>query len=394
MTSEIYKKALEIKDYATRIRRLIHQNPEISMKEYNTTALLKKELLDMGVEVVPIAMEVGILGILHGKKDGKPAVTALRADIDALPITEQTGLPYSSQSEGIMHACGHDGHAAVVLGTAKLLSCMRNNFSGTVKFIFQPGEEIFLGAKKMIEAGVLTNPDVDTIVGLHCHVEADAGKIMVWPGPYMASADKFTITVTGKGSHGAKPHKSKDCLLASAHIITALQSIVSRQIDCLENVVISVCTINGGTAFNIIPEQVTLSGTVRCQGESIRRTIERRIKRIVSSTSAAFECKSELLYSYATPPVINHPEVNDMIVQAAVQAIGERSIGKLSGPEMGSEDFSYYLEKISYGALFRLGINRPGEEIAAIHNSRFDFNDEALVSGIATLAQFIINKNQ
>ena len=392
MGNEVFQKAKGLMEYVMKLRRQIHQNPELGLKEYETAALIKQELESYGVEVVPISAETGVLGILRGEKEGGNTVTAFRADIDALPILEQTGLPYASKNTGVMHACGHDGHTAILLGTAKLLSSMRDRFSGTVKFIFQPGEETLFGAKEMVKAGVLENPDVDIIVALHAWPFIETGKIGIWPGPYQASGDKFSVKIYGGGGHGAYPHKSKDPLLAANHAVIALQSIVSRQINAIDSTVLSVCTFHAGNAFNVIPEEVEFTGTVRCHNKEVRNSMEKRMEKILKGIVEAFDCNYELDYQYGVPMVVNNPEVLDLLAEAATQAIGENSVETLPGPVMGSEDFSLYLEKVP-GAFVRLGNTNPGEEEISVHNDRFNFNDDAIPYGMSTLTQFVLNKN-
>lgn len=394
MASEVMQKALEVQDYVIKIRRWLHQNPELGMEEVETTALVKRELESMGIEVVPLETKVGVLGILKGEKEGSETVTAIRADMDALPIQEQTGLPYASRKDGIMHACGHDGHTAILLGVAKLLSSFRDRFSGTVKFIFQPGEEVLVGAKSMVAAGVLENPKPDTVVALHCWPYVEVGKIGVWPGPYMASADKFTVKITGSGGHGAYPHKAKDSLLAAAHAVVALQSIVSRQIDALDKVVVSVCTFHAGKAFNVIPEEVTFGGTVRCHDQEVRKAIPDKMEQVLQGVAASFGVRAELDYVWGLPATVNEPEVIELITKAADEVLGEGCVEQLDRPAMSSEDFSIYLEKIPYGAFFRLGNTNPEEEPIHAHNDHFNFNDQAIPVGVAVLTQFVLNKNQ
>lgn len=394
MTSEIMKKTMEIKDYIIRIKRHIHQYPELSMQEFKTTAFIKKELESMGIETVPLDTKVGVLGIIKGEKKGKDTVTALRADMDALPIQEQTGLLYASLNEGVMHACGHDCHTAMLLGAAKLLNSMRDKFSGIVKFVFQPSEERLGGSSLMIEAGVLENPKVDTIIALHGTSDHDVGKVALWSGPYMASADNFTVKVIGKGGHGAYPHKSKDAILAVALVIVALQSIVSRQVDAIDSAVISICTVNGGKAFNIIPEEVTFSGNVRCQKSEVRNSIEEQMNQIIKGIVTSYGCNYELKYEYGLPPLTNNSEVVDMVSKATDQVLGEGNVEKIKKPAMGSEDFSKYLEKVPHGAFVRIGINKQGEERPVAHNSHFNFSDDALPVGVALLTQFVLNNNQ
>ena len=389
----ILEEAVEIKEFVTGIRRRIHQNPELGFREFETSALVRRELEAMGIEQIPVAVETGVVGIIRGSKEGS-GVTALRADIDALPIQERTGLSYASRNDGVMHACGHDGHTAVLLGVARPLSRMRDRFSGTVKLIFQPAEEALGGAKAMVEAGALRDPNVDTVVALHAWPAVETGKIGVFAGPYMASADKFTVTVRGKGGHGAYPHRTSDPVLAGAHGVVAFQNIVSREIDALDHVVVSVCTLNGGSAFNVIPEEVSFSGTVRCQRESVRKTIAGRMDRIMRGISMMFGCGYELDYVDGVPPLVNEPAVISLLVDTADAALGEGHVVELDLPAMSSEDFSIMINAAPRGAFFRLGITNPGDDPKVLHNDRFDFNDEALPTGIAVLTEFVLMNNR
>jgi amidohydrolase len=394
MERELLQKAREIREYLTKTRRHIHQHPELGFKEFETSSFVKKELETMGVEVVPLKTETGVLGILRGEKEGSDVVTALRADMDALPIVEQTGLSYASRNKGVMHACGHDGHTAGLLGVAKLLSSMKDRFSGTVKLIFQPAEEVLGGAESMVESGVLENPKVDTVIALHGWPSLEVGKIGIFYGPYMASADKFTVKITGSGGHGAYPHISADPVLAAAHAVVALQDIVSREIDALDRVVISVCTLEGGKAFNVIPEEVQFSGTVRCLNEEVRKTIEEKMDRIIKGIASTFGCNYELEYLYRVPMLVNDPEVINLVSEAANQALGEGHVVQTDHPAMGSEDFSIFINSVAHGGFIRLGVTSPGEEQMKLHNDRFNFNDEALPIGVAVLTQFVLLKNQ
>ncbi|MFO8089567.1 MAG: M20 family metallopeptidase, partial [Desulfatiglandaceae bacterium] len=232
MTHELFERAKELEGWMTSLRRAIHRNPELGMQEYQTTKLVKAELEKIGAKIKDIGLETGVLGLIEGTGEGP--VTGLRADMDALPLIERTGLDYASQNKGIMHACGHDGHTAILLGAAKILSEMKNRFKGLVKFIFQPAEEGLGGAAKMVEAGVLKDPDVTTVIALHGWPFLEVGKIGVCNGPFTASADKFSITVHGRGGHGAYPHKAVDPVLAACHLVATLQQVASRQIDPVE----------------------------------------------------------------------------------------------------------------------------------------------------------------
>lgn len=393
MSNQIFKKASEIKDYVANIRRHLHENPELGFKEINTTKLIKKELLSYGVELVDIGLESGVLGILKGKKEGPDTVTALRADIDALPIEEKTKLPYSSKNDGLMHACGHDGHTAMLLGTAKLLSTMTDEFSGTVKFIFQPAEELLSGAQKMVDAGVLENPKVDSIVALHAWPYLPTGVLGTWKNAYYASGDKFTAKIIGGSGHGAYPHKSNDSLLAATHAVVALQSVTSRQLNAIDNTVLSVCTINGGKAFNTIPEFVEFSGTVRCHNKDIRQVMPEKMEKIIKSVSEGFNCKYEFNYEVGCPGVENNPDTVDAIIEVVKQISGEEFTTQLPGPVMGSEDFGVYAEIVKDSAIFRLGTTDVGEEEIALHNERYNFNDDSIPYGISIFTQYILNKN-
>jgi amidohydrolase/hippurate hydrolase len=393
MEKDLLREAVRIKDHVTDIRRRIHQNPELGFEEFETSGLIQHELKKLKIEQVPIGVKTGVVGIIPGHGEGPDRVTALRADIDALPIQERTGLSYASRNNGVMHACGHDGHTAVLLGVAQLLSRMRDEFSGVVKLIFQPAEEVLGGAKAMVEAGALRDPLVDTVVALHGWPGVETGKIGFFAGPYMASADKFTVRVRGKGGHGAYPHTSSDPVLASAHAVVAFQKIVSREIDALDHVVVSVCTLEGGNAFNVIPEEVSFSGTVRCQKERVRKNIKDRMDRIMQGVSTMFGCGYELDYVDGVPPLVNDSDTISRIVEAADLALGKGHALKLDRPAMSSEDFSIMIKGAKRGAFFRLGITNPGDDPMILHNDRFDFNDEALPTGIAVLTQFVLMNN-
>jgi amidohydrolase len=390
---DIKSKADALKDELVKIRRHIHQHPELGMKEYKTTKLVKEELKKAGVQIKDIRTETGVLAIIKGEKKGPNIVTALRGDMDALPIKEMTGLDYASQNEGIMHACGHDGHTTMLLGAAKLLNTMKDQFSGTVKFIFQPSEETLLGARSMVEAGVLEDPAVDNILGLHDFPAVEVGKIAFWRGPYMASADKFTVKVIGFGGHGAYPHKSTDSLLAASTAVVQFQNIVSRQIDALEKAVISVCMINGGKTFNVIPEEVSFCGTVRCHNNEVRMGIKDKMEIIMKGIATSFGVKYELDYEWGVPPVVNDPEVVDAVIEAAKKVLGEDKVEQLKNQAMSSEDFSIYLEKVPKGAFIRVGITNPGEKPLVLHNDHFNFNDDAIPVGVSLFTQYVLDQN-
>ncbi len=391
MTSNILQKALSLSDYITAAKRTIHRNPELGMKEFKTTAFVKAELESMGVPMIPLNGEVGVLGILEGKARGNGKVVALRADMDALPIQETADVPDKSEIQGVMHACGHDCHTAMLLGAAKILAPMRDCFSGTIKFIFQPAEETLGGAEYMVSQGVLENPTVDCILGIHGHSGYDIGEIALRSGPYMASSDFFTATFTGVSGHGAYPHRAGcDPVLAACNAVMSIQSIITRQIDALENVAISVCEMHGGSAKNIIPEKVEIGGSVRCQSHEVRNSIEKRISDIARGAAALYKCTAELDYHYGVPPLINSPALFDTVSKSAAKAVGSENVKYIDIPAMGSEDFSKYLEVIPNGFFARLGIRNNGFT-PVFHNGNFVFPEEALPYGTALFAQFALD---
>jgi amidohydrolase len=395
LISEILQKTLDIKEYIVDVKRKIHKHPELGMEEYETTAFVKSELSTMGIEMIPLEKNVGVLGIIKGEKSGGEIVTALRADMDALPIQETADVPDKSVVPGVMHACGHDCHTAMLLGAAKVLVSLKGHFSGTVKLLFQPAEENLGGAKYMIEQGVLENPKVDHILGLHGHPSYDVGEIALRGGPAMASSDFFTVRITGKSAHGAYPHRiGCDPILAASNSVMAIQSIITRQIDAIDSVVISVCEIHGGTAKNIIPEAVEFSGSVRCQSAETRNSIEKRILDVVQNIASTYKCKAELDYHYGVPPLANSPRVTEIVRGSAEKVVGSDRVKHIDIPAMGSEDFSRYLEIVPEGVFARLGIRKPNEPDPVYHNGNFVFPEEALPYGAALFVQFVLDMNQ
>ncbi|MGI6252690.1 MAG: M20 metallopeptidase family protein [Aminivibrio sp.] len=390
MKEQIWKLVDEVADFATAARRRFHENPELGFEEFETTAFIKKELEAAGVEIVPIDMETGALAVIKGtaewKGGGEPPVVGVRADMDALPIQEETGVPYASKIDGIMHACGHDGHAATLLALARVLQKLRPHFAGTVKLFFQPAEETLYGAERMIACGVMENPRPDAIVALHGGVELPIGTVGVYPGPFMASADLFKVKFTGKGTHAAYPHKGTDALAAAAQAVISLQMLLAREVDVNERAVVSVCQIHGGNAFNVVPEEVEIGGTVRCLSPDVRKQISERLQAICSDIASSYRCKAVCEYTFGIPSLSNDPEVTEGIAAAAAAMLGEDKVVRIANPIMGGEDFAYFLEKAP-GAMFRLGIG--GEIPMLTHNPGFNFADESLPAGIAVLAKYV-----
>ena len=307
-------------------------------------------------------------------------------------MQEKTGLPYASQTDGLMHACGHDGHTAMLIGAALVLNIFRNEFSGSVRFVFQPGEEIVAAGKDLVEKGALKDPQPDAVVALHAYPDIGEGVIASKPGVLLAAANFFKVLIKGKGAHGARPENSIDPVLTAARVVEALQAVVSRNISVLDPVVLSVCRICGGTNSNVIPDSVEIEGTTRYfkpeLGKKIASDMERIIKGVCDSMGASYE------FSYESPyiPTLNHADIVDIGRKIAGEVLGPEFWQELENPSMGGEDFSYYIREYP-GAMFRIGM---GRESAALHNTRFDFNDNALKNGILFLASFaleILNKN-
>ncbi|HOM82822.1 MAG TPA: M20 family metallopeptidase [Armatimonadota bacterium] len=370
---------------ATEIRRDLHRHPELALEERRTAQVVLTRLQKLGVEALRVD-ETGALGLIQGGRPGP--VVALRADMDALPVTEETGVPYASQHAGKMHACGHDGHTACLLGVAEVLSRLRQELPGTVKLIFQPAEEGGGGARRMVEAGVLQDPDVERIVALHSWPDLLAGQIGVRAGAMLAAVDTFQVTVRGRGGHGAHPHRCIDPILISARIIDAVQSIVSREVDPLESAVVTVGHIEGGKTRNVIPDTCFFEGTVRTLSEETRRHVQSVFMRTVNGVAAAHGATAEIAYHRELPVVINDAGVVDTLRDLGTELLGAENVAEIATPSMGGEDFSLYLEQVP-GALFRLGVG-PGRP--ALHASTFDFNDDALATGMLMLAGYVLRE--
>lgn len=366
-------------------RRQLHACPEIAGEETATGDLVAGALAGLGIEVARAA-GTGVVGVLRGEKAGK--TVALRADMDALAITEATDLPYKSKNAGVMHACGHDGHMAMLLGAAKILAQLRGNLGGTVKFIFQPAEEIGVGALKLIEAGVMDG--VDAVFGLHLWPDLPSGKISLVPGPRMASADKIQITVTGKSGHGSMPHQGIDAVVAAAAIVMNLQTIGSREVAPLEPAVVTVGKLAGGTSWNVTCDQVVLEGTTRCFSHEVRRNFPLMIDRIAASTAASLRARAETAYIPISPPVINDPLVTGIAAASLRELYGADAEGDIQ-KVMGGEDFAYLCENIP-GALAFVGIgDRAKQTDYPLHNDKFNIDEDVLPVGAALHAQFALN---
>lgn len=368
-----------------KLRREFHQYPELAFSEFKTSERVAKELKKLRIPVKTGIAKTGLVGVLTGRRTGK--TVALRADMDALPIEEQTDFPCKSKNKGVMHACGHDVHMACAIGAAIILSQLKDELNGNVKFIFQPSEEVLPGgAKPMIRAGVLKNPNVSGIFGLHCEPGIPVGKIGVKDGPLMAQVDDFDITISGSSGHGARPHQGVDAIVVASQVIQALQTIPSRRIDPVEPVVISVGKIEGGTARNIICDRVTLKCTARSLSKEVARKIPVLLKTIISGVTKSAGASFELTYSPGYPVLMNHPAATDLARGTVAGMFGRQALFEIKKPEMGAEDFAYFLQKVP-GTFLRLGIRSPKKgAIYPWHHPKFTVDEDVIKIGTAVLA--------
>lgn len=360
----------------TEWRRDFHQNPELLYEVHRTAGVVEKKLREFGCdEVVPGIGRTGVVGVIKGRQSASGKVVGLRADMDALPIDEMTGKDYASVVPGIMHACGHDGHTAMLLGAAKYLAETRN-FDGTVIVMFQPAEEGGAGAKAMIDDGVMDRFNIQEVYGMHNYPTVPVGEFAMRPGALMASADQISIEINGYGGHAARPHAAIDPIVISAHMITALQTVASRSVDPLKSVVVSICKISAGNAHNVIPQTATMLGTVRTLDPEIRDLAEERIKKIVESTAAAFGATAVCNYGRDYPITVNNPEKTEFAATIAREVAGTDRVDTDYPPVMGGEDFSFMLNERP-GAYVFIG----NGDTAPVHHPEYDFNDEIIPLG-------------
>ncbi len=366
---------------ATELRHDLHAHPELGYEEHETARRIAEQLRELpGLDITTGVAGTGIVATMNGDAPGR--CVALRADMDALPIREETGLPYASRNDGKMHACGHDGHMSCLVGAAKVLTRIADELPGKVKFIFQPAEEGGGGGRAMCDAGALNDPEVDAIFGLHGWPGLAFGTIGTRPGPILASQDRWTLTVRGRGGHAAWPHHSIDPIVRASHIVTALQTIVSRSIDPLNAVVVTVGEFHAGTASNIIPDTAELSGTLRALNEDDRSLAAEQLQRIAEQTAASFGASADVEIHRGYPVLINDPAAAAFVQKVAGEVIGQQSVVSDMAPVMGAEDFAFYAQRIP-AAFWCLGV-RKGDESAQprLHQSSYDFPDDALALGI------------
>lgn len=372
----------ELKSEMITWRHHIHAHPETAFEELNTTKFIIEKLKSFGInELYTEFAPTGVVGIIKGNKDGR--WIALRADIDALDIIEENKIAYCSTIPGKMHACGHDGHTATLLGTAKYLSEHRD-FAGTVVVIFQPAEENEGGARVMVENGLFERFPIEAVYGIHNQPNMQLNHFYVTHGPMMASYDVFEIKITGVGAHAAAPHLSKDTILTATQIVNGLQSIVSRNADPLSSLVVSVTQIHSGDTWNVIPQQAVIRGTVRTFDAKIQDMAENRIKQIATGIASTFEAKAEVDYQRRYPATINYAKQADIAIKAAKNVVGEASVIIDPNPSMGAEDFAFMLKKIP-GAYVWLGAGQG----ANLHNPAYNFNDEVLTTGVEYFIEIV-----
>ncbi len=392
-------------------RRMIHMNPELRCEEHETSALIQKHLTEVGVDFKsgvggdgrslyipeetlrragivagPVTGGTGVLGTITGTRGKGPGKTVLlRADMDALPLEEVADVPYKSQNPGKMHACGHDVHTTVLMGVAELLQSMRDTFDGTVKLMFQPGEEGAGGAAAMIHDGILENPDVDAAFALHVSVAQHAGQVAIAPGPRSAASDGFIIHVNGKGGHAASPHSAVDPIVIAAHTVIALQSLISRETNPMDTAVVTVGQIHGGTARNVIPATVTLEGTVRTYNPDVRDNMEKRITEVAQGIAASFGAEADVIYTRGYPALHNDPEMAEHARAVCVEIFGEENV--LEAPAgMGAEDMAFVAQRVPT-CMFSLGVGNPEKGfVYPVHNPRFDADEDAIAVGVKAMA--------
>jgi len=380
----IINRVAAMQDEVTAWRRDLHENPEILYEVHRTAGVVADKLKAFGCdEVVPGIGRTGVVGVIKGRKSGSGKVIGMRADMDALPMTESTGLPYASKTPGKMHACGHDGHTAMLLGAAKYL-CETRNFDGTAVVIFQPAEEGGAGGKAMVEDGLMDRWAIQEVYGMHNMPGVPLGQFAIRPGALLAASDRIHVEITGKGGHAARPHMCIDPVLVGSHMVTQLHSIVSRNIDPLQSGVISICIFRAGEAMNVIPEKAELHGTARSLTPQVRDLIERRVVEVAEATAKLHGATAKAVYERGYPVTVNHARQTEFAAKVASQVAGADKVDANTSPVMGGEDFSYMLEARP-GAFIFIG----NGDTPSVHHPMYDFNDAAAPVGISYWARLV-----
>ncbi|MBB3898876.1 M20 aminoacylase family protein [Roseococcus suduntuyensis] len=384
MNSSVIETVRQWQPELAAIRQDIHAHPELGMEEVRTAALVAKELRALGIEVTEGVGKLGVVGTIKGTRPGQ-RVIGLRADMDALQIPEATGKPYASKHEGLMHACGHDGHTTMLLGAARYLA-QHKDFAGTVHLIFQPAEEGRGGAKAMIADGLFERFPVDAVYGLHNKPTIPAGSFAIRKGPALAASDRFIVTFKGTGGHGGStPHLATDVTIVQAHFVLALQTIIGRNVPAVETAVLSVGSIQGGSPIsaNVMPAEMTVTGTARSYTPAIRDLLERRIGELAHGLAASYGVTAEVTYRRGTPATVNHDEQTDVAAAAARALVGDAAVNTNNALVTGAEDFALMLEQRPGAFMFIGGGNGPDGTSANLHTPHFDFNDDIIPLGVA-----------
>ena len=378
--SEVKRLGEKYLQHMINLRETIHMYPEDGFSEFTTSKIIIEELEKLGIKVQKNVAKTGVVGLIEGKYPGKTVL--LRADMDALKIQEQADVEYKSKIDGMMHACGHDAHTAILLGSCKVLYDMRDELDVNVKFLFQPAEETVGGAKLLIKDGCMENPKVDYTIGLHVMPHINTGMVELQYGSMNASTDTVSITIEGKQGHGAYPHQGVDAIVAAGHVICALQSIVSRNIDPVDSVVLSLGVINGGIKENVICPKVTLGGTLRTLNPDTRRYTKERIKEIVDFTCKGLGAKGSVDIEEGYAPLVNDNFVVDIVKENAINLLGKDNVVFRKHPSLGAEDFSFFLEH-SKGAFYHLGCRNEEKNILSpLHTADFDIDEDCLEIGV------------
>ena len=378
--AEVLADARELLPWLIEIRRDLHQHPELGLEEHRTAGRVQAILDRMGIEHRDGVGGTGVIGTL-GAGSGK--AVALRADLDGLPIQDAKDVPYRSRVPGKMHACGHDVHTSVLLGAARILAGLGGKLRGTVKLLFQPAEETVGGAQLLIEAGALDDPPVAAVFGLHVEPDIEAGRIEVRYGQRNASSDEVSLTIHGRSGHGAYPADTVDAIVIAAQVVSALQTVVSRNVDARDAAVVSFGTVQGGVASNVVANQVKLTGTVRCLDQTIRERVLKRVRELAEGVAAALGGRAEVEIEPSYPPLVNDQAMVDLVRANAARLLGEEGVTVKATPNMGVEDFSYYLRRVP-GAFFSLGVRNQARGIVhSVHHELFDVDESCMAVGVA-----------
>ena len=389
MSSDLLDAARGLAPNIVSDRRTIHSHPELKYEEEQTSTFVQARLRDLGVKYRSGLAGTGVVAQIQGERGDGPCVL-LRADMDALPILEETPVPFASEVPGVMHACGHDAHTAILLGVARMLNERRGDFAGTVKLMFQPAEEGGSGALRMIEQGVLGDPPVDAAFMLHVGPELETGTVAAGGGPLLAGADAYTITIEGAGGHAARPHVAIDPIVVGAQIVSALQTIVSREVDPFAPAVVTLGSFNAGNVHNVIPDRAVITGTIRGFDDQLFERMETRLREIVEGVARAMRAKATVEFEMRYPPSVCDPAMAERLARASRAALGDGAVVEFE-PRMGAEDFAFVLQKVP-GAMLSLGVKKPEWPAPKpLHTATFDLDEEALPMGAACLASVALD---